>query len=185
MRSVQEGGVLMDTKERGGLVTMKGNPVTLLGPELKVGDKAPGFRVVDAEFQPVTQADFKGKILLINVVPSLDTTVCALQTRRFNGAIANLPSDIAAITISADLPFAQKRYCEAEKITRMKVLSDHVWRDFGMNYGLLIKGMAILARVILIVNKKGRIEYKQLVPEITEHPDYDIALESIREAIGE
>ncbi len=172
----------MTPQEREGLVTVKGKPLTLLGPEVKVGDPAPDFRVVNVEFQPVKFSSFKGKASLISVVPSLDTGVCALQTKRFNDEILNLPSDVAVMTISMDLPFAQKRFCETEKVDRVLVLSDHVWREFGLNYGVLIKDMGLLARSIFVIGKDGRIAYKQIIPELSEHPDYDAAIAAIRKA---
>ena len=169
-------------QEREGLVTMKGAPITLLGPDVEVGDAAPEFRVVDAGFQPVKLSDFKGKACLISAVPSLDTGVCAAQTKRFNEEIDTLPADAVVMTISEDLPFAQKRFCEAEKVDRIVVLSDHVWREFGLNYGVLIKDMGLLTRSIFVVDKAGRIAYKEIVPEVTNHPDYDTALAAIIKA---
>ena len=170
----------MAPQEREGLVTMKGNPIVLLGSAVKAGDAAPEFRVVNAGFEPVKLSDFQGKPVLISVVPSLDTGVCALQTKRFNDEVANLPSDVAVLTISTDLPFAQKRFCEAEKIDRVQVLSDHVWREFGLGYGVLIKDMGLLTRSVFVVGKDGRVAYAQLVSEVTEHPDYEAALEAAR-----
>lgn len=172
----------MDLVERQGIVSMKGRPLTLLGPDVRVGDSAAPFRVVDAGFQPVALADFAGHPLLISVVPSLDTGLCALQTRRFNDEVAQLPADVVVLTLSMDLPFAQKRFCESEKIDRVRVLSDHVWREFGVRYGTLIKDMGLLARSVFVIGRDGRIVYKQLVSEVTEHPDYDAALRAIRTA---
>ena len=163
-------------QERTGLVTMKGGPVTLLGVGVNVGDKAPDFTAVDAGWKPVKLSDFKGKVVLISAVPSLDTPVCSLQTKRFNDEAAKLPANVQVITISEDLPFAQKRFCEAEKVGTIKVLSDTVEREFGMKYGLLIKGMSLLARAVIVVGKDGVIKYMELVPEITQHPNYDKAL---------
>ena len=175
----------MEPQQREGLVTLQGQPITLLGPEIEVGDTAPDFRVVDDAYQPVRLSDVAGKACLISAVPSLDTGVCSLQTKRFNQEMANLPNDVVVMTISADLPFAQKRFCEAETIDRIRVVSDHVWREFGLGYGVLIQDMALLSRAIFVVGKDGRVAYKQIVSEITEHPDYDAALAAIRKAATE
>jgi thiol peroxidase len=173
----------MSAAERGRVVTMKGNPVTFLGPALNVGDVAPDFQVVDQAFQPVHLADFRGRPCLISAVPSLDTGVCALQTKRFNDEILQLPEDVAVLTISMDLPFAQKRFCEAEHVDRIRILSDHVWREFGTRYGLLIKDMGLLARSVFVISRDGRISYIEIVPEIGQHPDYDAALKAVRAAV--
>ncbi|MFH1144945.1 MAG: thiol peroxidase [Candidatus Eisenbacteria bacterium] len=159
---------------------MKGRPITLLGPALNVGDVAPDFRVVDQGFHPVRLAEFHGRPCLISAVPSLDTSVCALQTKRFNAEVASLPDEVVALTISMDLPFAQKRFCDAETIECVHVLSDHVWREFGERYGLFIKDMGLLARAVFIIARDGRISYIQIVPEISQHPDYDAALKALK-----
>ena len=171
-----------NAQERTGLVTLKGGPVTLLGAGVKVGDKAPDFTAVDAGWKPVKLSDFKGNGVLISAVPSLDTPVCALQTKRFNDEAAKLAPSVQVLTISEDLPFAQKRFCEAEKVGTIKVVSDTVEREFGLKYGLLIKGMSLLARCVIVVGKDGAIKYMELVPEITQHPNYDKALEAARAA---
>ncbi len=174
----------MEAKERKGLVTMMGKPVTLVGNPVKAGDRAPDFSVVDRDWQKVRFSDFKQKVRLISAVPSLDTGVCAVQTKRFNDEAAKLPKDVAVITISQDLPFAQKRFCEAENVQGIPVLSDHVWREFGLNYGILVKDMALLARSIFVVGEDGRISYVEIVPEISNHPDYEKALAAVRKALG-
>lgn len=166
--------------ETAGIVTVHGNPAILLGNQIKVGAQAPDFKVVNADFKPIQLADFKGRPCLISAVPSLDTPVCSLQTQRFNKEIAGLPASVAMITISMDLPFAQKRFCAAEKTDRILVLSDHVWREFGTQYGLLIKDMGLLARAVCVIDTKGVIAYMQIVPELTDHPDYDAALNALR-----
>ncbi|MDF0532807.1 thiol peroxidase [Shewanella yunxiaonensis] len=163
-------------------VTMGGKPVSLLGKLPQLGQVAPSFRVVDDKFQAVSLSDFKGKTVLISAVPSLDTGVCALQTKRFNTEVANFdPSSVVMLSISEDLPFAQKRFCKVENVESIKVLSDSVWRDFGEKYGLIIKDMGILARSIFIIDPQGKLQYVELVPEIGHHPDYDKALAALTE----
>ncbi len=154
--------------------------VTLLGQQVSVGEQAPQFKVVDKNFAPVTLKDFQGQTLLISVVPSLDTGVCSIQTKRFNEEAAKLPKNITILTISNDLPFAQKRFCDVEKVDGIKVLSDSVWREFGASYGLLIKDMGLLTRAIFIINDQGKIVYKELVANISQHPNYDKALAKVR-----
>lgn len=154
--------------------------VTLLGQQVAVGEQAPDFKVVDKNFAPVSLKDFPGQTVLISVVPSLDTGVCSIQTKRFNEEASKLPKNITILTISNDLPFAQKRFCESEKVESVKVLSDSVWRQFGANYGLLIKDMGLLTRAIFIINDQGKIVYKELVENISQHPDYDKALTKVK-----
>ncbi|MBM4149223.1 MAG: thiol peroxidase [Lentisphaerae bacterium] len=165
----------MVTQERNGVVTLTGKPAVLLGPDIAEGSVAPPFRVVDEGFNVVSLDSFAGSPLLISSVPSLDTSVCALQTKRFNAEIGKLKG-LSAITVSTDLPFAQKRFCAAEKISGIRVLSDCVWREFGMNYGLLLKGMGLLARAVIVIGRDGRVSYCEIVGEISQHPDYDAAL---------
>jgi len=157
--------------------------VVLLGQELKVGQQAPDFKVVDNNFKTVQLSDFNGKTILISVVPSIDTGICSLQTKRFNSEVANLPEDVVLLTISTDLPFAQKRYCQQEQVADMAVLSDAVWRDFGSNYGLLIKDMGLLTRAILLIDNAGNVRYQQLVPELAQEPDYDAALAALADLL--
>ncbi|PKI16956.1 thiol peroxidase [Colwellia sp. 12G3] len=154
--------------------------VTLLGQQVNVGEQAPQFKVVDKNFAPVTLQDFQGQTILISVVPSLDTGVCSIQTKRFNEEAAKLPENITILTISNDLPFAQKRFCDVEKVDAIKVLSDSVWRDFGASYGLLIKDMGLLTRAIFVIDNQGMIVYKELVANISQHPNYDKALAKVR-----
>ena len=176
------GADTMDTQEHRGLVTMKGNAVTLLGQQIKKGDAAPLFRVVDASFQAVTLAEFRGKVVLISAVPSLDTRVCSIETKRFNQEAATLPADVVLLTISTDLPFAQKRFCEAEKIDRLRVLSDAVWHEFGLKYGVLIKDRGLLARALFVVGRDGVVRHVELVPEVAHEPDYAAVLAALRGA---
>ena len=172
--------VLQKQLQTSALVKAGGKFVTLVGKQVKVGEKAPNFKVVDENFSPVELNHFSNKNILISVVPSLDTGVCSLQTKRFNDEIVNLPHDLISLTISNDLPFAQKRFCATEKIDRIKVLSDSVWRNFGQHYGLLIKDMGLLSRAILVINNKGILVYKEIVADISNHPNYDAALAAVR-----
>lgn len=169
--------------ERYGVVTFRGNPLTLLGPDLQVGEKAPDFQVVDTDLNPVSLSDFAGKFVLISVTPSLDTPVCDLQGRKFNELAAGLSEDVVVLNISVDLPFAQKRWCGANNIDRIKVLSDYQDRDFGLKYGVLIKELKLLARSVWIVDKDGIIRYKEIVPEVTNEPDYDAAMAALKEIV--
>jgi thiol peroxidase len=159
-------------QERSGIITFKGNPFTLLGPELKIGDKAPDFTVVDNALTPVTLASSAGNIRIISAVPSLDTPVCDSETRRFNQEAAGLPGNVQLLTISLDLPFAQKRWCGAAGIDKVTTLSDYRERSFGQNYGVLIKELLLLTRAIFIVDATDTIRYIQIVPEVTSEPDY-------------
>ena len=170
----------MPRDERTGVVTAHGNPVTLLGPEVKVGDAAPDFTVVDGAFKPVRLSDFQGTTVLISAVPSLDTKVCSIQTKRFNDEAEKLPPSVVVLTISEDLPFAQTRFCGAENIKNIRVLSDAVHREFGLRYGVLIKDMSLLARSIWVIGPDGRVRYREIVPELTHEPDYDRALAAVR-----
>jgi len=163
------------------LVKANDKYVTLLGTQVNIGDKAPNFKVVDKNFAPIQLSDFKDKTLLISVVPSLDTGVCSLQTKRFNEEAAKLPKNVIILTISNDLPFAQKRFCKVESVVQVKVLSDSVWRSFGESYGLLIKDMGLLTRAIFIIDNQGIVKYKELVANISQHPNYESALAAIKE----
>lgn len=163
-------------EERQGIITFKGNPMTLVGPELKVGEPAPEFTVVDGSMAKVHLAAFAGKVKLISAVPSLDTPVCDTETRRFNVEAAQLPGDVAVLTISLDLPFAQKRWCGAAGVERVTVLSDYQERSFARAYGVLIKELQLLSRSIFIIDRQNVIRYIQHVPEVTSEPDYAAAL---------
>src|SRR3989338_7146713 len=168
------------TKERTGVVTFKGNPMTLVGPELKVGQKAPDFQVVAQDLSPVTLANSRGKIRLVSVVTSLDTGICDIQTKRFNEEAAKLPN-VAILTISADLPFAQKRWCGAAGIDKVQVLSDHKDASFGTAYGVLMKELRLLSRAIFVVDANDTLRYIEYVPEVASHPNYDAALNAARQ----
>jgi len=162
------------------LVKANNKYVTLLGTQVAINDQAPNFKVVDKNFSPVQLSDFKGQTILISVVPSLDTGVCSIQTKRFNDEAAKLPKNITLLTISNDLPFAQKRFCKVEGVDQIKVLSDSVWRNFGESYGLIIKDMGLLTRAIFIIDNQGKIKYKELVANISEHPNYENALTAVK-----
>lgn len=164
------------TNERTGLVTFKGNPMTLIGPELKVGDQAPDFQVVGDGLKPVTLDSSKGKTRIFSVVPSVDTPVCAVQTKRFNEEAAKLGDNVVVYTISMDLPFAQKRFCGAEGTDKITAVSDFQAKSFGQNYGVLIKELGLLARSVFVIDPHDKIKYIQIVKEVAEYPDYDKAI---------
>ena len=168
------------TQKKTGVITFKGNPMTLLGPELKIGAAAPEFKVVDNGLQPVTLADSQGQVRVITVVPSLDTPVCDTMTRKFNEEAAKLPENVVVYTVSLDLPFAQKRWCGNAGIEKVKTLSDYQERSFGLNYGLLIDELKLLARAVLVIDQKGMIAYQEIVNEVTAEPDYTAALAAAR-----
>ena len=170
-------------QERPGIVTFKGNPLTLIGPEVKVGSKAPGFQVLNQDLSPISLDAFTGKTLLISVVPSLDTPVCDAQTKRFNQEAAKLPN-VQILTISMDLPFAQKRWCGAAGVDKVTTASDHREASFGTAYGVLIKELRLLARAIFLVDNAGTVRHAEYVPEIASHPNYDAAFAAARQAAG-
>jgi thioredoxin-dependent peroxiredoxin len=174
----------MMPQEKPNAVTFKGNPLTLIGPDIKVGDKAPNFQVIAKDLSPVTLDSSKGKVRLISVVPSLDTPVCDQQTRRFNEEAAKLPSSVEVLTVSADLPFAQARFCGAANIDRVKTLSDHRELSFGQAYGVLIKELKLLARSVFVIDAADRVQYLEIVKEVTNHPNYDAALAAVRKVAG-
>ena len=165
-------------------ITFKGNPVTLVGKKLKVGDAAPDFACVTQGLEVFGIAKTPAKARLFSVVPSLDTGVCSQQTHKFDEGIASLGDKIASYTISLDLPFAQKRFCTAEGIKSMQTLSDVRDHSFGQNWGVLIEGLALplLARSVFVVDKAGKITYAEVVPEVTNHPNYDAALAALKSA---
>jgi thiol peroxidase len=165
--------------ERSGATTLKGKPLTLIGPELKAGDRAPDFTVVDTSLQPVTLAGTAGKVRIFSVVPSLDTPVCDAQTKRFNEEAAKLPA-VDIYTISMDLPFAQKRFCGQFGLDNVKMLSDHKSGSFGENYGTLIKELRIESRAIFVVDKDDVIRYVEYVKEVADHPNYEQAFSAVK-----
>ena len=163
--------------ERKDVITFKGNPMTLVGQELKPGDSAPDFTVLGQDMKPVKLSDFKGQVVVISAVPSLDTPVCEIQTKKFNEEAANL--DAKMLTISMDLPFAQKRFCETFKTDKVTTLSDYKDREFGHQYGL-IKELGLLARGVHVVNSEGKILYGPMVKEVTQEPDYQQAVQAVK-----
>lgn len=170
------------TEKRTGIVTMGGNPMTLVGSEIKVGDKAPEFTAVKNDLSPYGLKDAGDKIKIISIVPSLDTGVCELQTIRFNEMAAEL-KDVVILTISVDLPFAQGRFCSANDIDKVITLSDYQERDFGKKYGFLMDELKLLARGIVVLDKDNTVKYVEYVSEATNHPDYDKALEATKALI--
>jgi len=157
-------------------VTFKGNKLTLLGNEIKEGQKAPSFTLVGNDMNDVTADTFKGKTIILSVVPSLDTPTCSIQTKRFNKEAASLSDDIVILTVSLDLPFAQKRWCGAEEVESVVTASDYKYRSFGEAYGAYIKEMGLLARAIFVVGKDGTVKHVEYVPNISDEPDYAPAL---------
>ncbi|HOI96079.1 MAG TPA: thiol peroxidase [Syntrophobacter fumaroxidans] len=168
--------------ERPGAVTMKGAPLTLVGKEIKPGDKAPDFEVLDNGLAPVRLGAYQGKVIVLSSVPSLDTPVCDMETRRFNSEAAKLGDEVVVLTVSMDLPFAQKRWCGAAGVEQVTTLSDHKDASFGLAYGVLIKELRLLARSVFVIDRQGVVRYVQLVKEITHEPDYDDVLQAIAKA---
>lgn len=162
--------------ERTGVITFLGGPLTLVGPEIAAGDKAPDFTVLDNGLGAKSLADFAGKTVVLSVTPSLDTPVCDAQLRKFNQAAAALGDDVAVLNVSMDLPFANKRFCSVAGIEKALTLSDHRDASFGQAYGVLIKELRLLARAIFVVGPDGVVKHAEIVPEVTHHPDYDKAL---------
>ena len=168
-------------EEYKGIVTIKGDPLTLIGSKVEVGQQAPDFEVLNGELSPVKLSAFAGKICIISSVPSLDTPVCDVQTRRFNEEAKKLRDDVLILTISMDLPFAQKRWCGAAGIENVKTLSDHRNVSFGKAFGVLIKELRLLARSIFVVDKEGVIRYIEIVDELTHEVNYEAALKAVKE----
>lgn len=162
-------------------VLFRGNPVELAGTPPQVGDQAPAFDLVNSNMEPVKLADTSGKVRILSVVPSIDTPVCETQTRKFNQALDQMPDSVVGYTISVDTPFAQKRWCGAEGIEKMQLLSDYKGNNFGKDYGLYIPEIGLHARAVYIVDGDGKIVYQQLVPSISEEPNYDEVLAKAKE----
>ncbi len=169
--------------ERPGATTMRGNPLTLIGPELKPGDTAPEFTVIDGGLKPVTLKDTGNQVRIISVVPSLDTPVCDAQTKRFNEEAAKLPG-VDILTVSMDLPFAQKRWCGAFGVDKVRMLSDHREGSFGANYGTLIKDLRIESRAIFVIDQNNTIRHAEYVKEVADFPNYEAALSAAKNALA-
>jgi thioredoxin-dependent peroxiredoxin len=163
-----------------GLVTLKGKPITLVGDEVRVGQAGPDFEAVDNDLKPVRLSSLKGKVVILCSVPSLDTSVCDIETRKFNEKAGQLGNAVKVLTISMDLPFAQKRWCGAAGIKNVQTLSDHRDASFGQAYGVLIKELRLLARAVFVIDKIGIVRYKQIVPEISSEPDYEAAINAAK-----
>src|SRR5579884_384518 len=163
--------------ERPGATTLRGNPLTLIGPELKPGDAAPDFDVIDESLQPVNLAKTGNSVRIFSVVPSLDTPVCDMQTKRFNDEMNQL-NGVEVYTVSMDLPFAQKRWCNAFGVEKVKMLSDHRNGSFGEHYGTLIKELRIESRAIFVVDADNRLTHVEYVKNVSDHPDYEAALKA-------
>jgi len=169
--------------ERSGKITMKGNPLTLVGQELKIGDMAPDVVLANNDLESVSLSSYRGKVCIISSVPSLDTPVCDMETRRFNEEAGALGDDVAIITVSMDLPFAQKRWCGAAGVDKVITLSDYGDMSFGNAYGVLIKELKLLARSVFVLDRQGIIQYIQLVNEVTEEPNYQEILDAVGKLI--
>ena len=167
--------------DRSGVVTFKGGPLTLVGDEgLKAGQPAPDFKVSKSLVDDIKLSDFKGKKLILNVVPSLDTPVCSIQTAKFNTEVGKLGTDVIVLTVSNDLPVAQARWCQANTATHIQTASDYKHHDFAAKTGLLIKELGLLARAVYVIDAQGVVRYAQVVPEVSTEPNYQDALEAVR-----
>ena len=171
------------SQERTGVATFKGSPITLIGPELKVGDQAPDFTLNKDLLTEVNLSDYAGKIKLISVVPSLDTGVCDAQTRRFNQEAASLGDNVVILTVSADLPFAQARWCGAAGVDKVVTLSDYKTKSFGQAYGVLIKEFGLDMRSIFVIDANDKITYVEYLTEMTEPPNYETAIQAVKELL--
>jgi thioredoxin-dependent peroxiredoxin len=170
-------------EERKGAITLRGNPLTLAGKEVNVGDKAPDVELLDNDLKPVRISGYKGKVVVVSAVPSLDTPTCDMETRRFNTEAAKLGDDIVILTVSTDLPFAQKRWCGAAGVDKVKTVSDHREAAFGQAYGVLIKELRLLARSIFVVDRNGVVQYVQHVKEISQEPDYGAVIAAAKKLV--
>lgn len=168
--------------ERSNAIKFKGNPMTLVGNEVKAGDDAPHFTVVANDLSELQCKDMHGKVRVISVVPSVDTPVCATQTRTFNQKATGLSGDVEILTVSKDLPFAQKRFCGAEGIERVRTASDYKDGNFGEAFGCLIKELGLLTRAVFVIDKNDKVVHAEYVPEVTEEPNYDAAMEAVTKA---
>jgi thiol peroxidase len=173
----------IEMTERANVVSSNGAPLTLIGPEIRVGDAAPAFTVVGGDLADIESSAYAGKVLVLSVTPSIDTGVCATQTRTFNEKVTGLGDDVVVLGVSMDLPFAQGRFCGAEGIERVVMVSDYKYHGFGTAYGVRVKELGLLARSVFVIDRQGKVAYVQIVPEIPEEPDYDAALAAVQAAL--
>ncbi len=171
-------------QERKGAVTLRGNPLTLVGDEIREGAPAPDVTLLDNDLKPVKLSDFRGKVLIVSSVPSLDTPVCDMETRRFNTEAAGLGGDVQVLTVSMDLPFAQKRWCGAAGVDKVKTLSDHREAAFGRAFGVLIQELRLLARSIFVADREGIVRYVQHVKEVSQEPDYGAVIAAVKKLLA-
>ncbi len=169
--------------ERSGAITFKGKPVTLVGNEISVGQPAPEFSAVGNDLSGVSLSAYRGKVIILSVVPSLDTPICDLQTKRFNEEAGRLGDNVIVLTVSMDLPFAQKRWCASAGASHVVTLSDYKDRHLGANFGLYVKELGLLARAVYVIDKTGVVRHAQLVKEIVEEPDYNAVLSAAKTLI--
>lgn len=172
--------MMNELKENKGVIAFTGAPLTLLGEMIQMGDTAPDFTAVGRDSKPVSLSDFKGKTVILSVFPSIDTGVCAMQTKRFNKEATALSENVVVLTLSKDLPFALGRFCAAEGIDRIHTLSDYMQSEFGRKYGFLIKENMLLARGVVVINPEGKVVYVEYVKELTTEPDYEKALNAAK-----
>lgn len=170
-------------EEYSGVVTVNGNPLTLLGTKVEEGDFAPDVELLDNDLSPVKLSSFKGKVCILSSVMSLDTSVCDIETRRFNTEAGDLSENVIIVTISMDLPFAQKRWCGAAGVDKVVTLSDHRDAAFGSAYGVLISELRLLARAVFVLDRESKVHYTQIVKEVSEEPDYDAVLNEVKKLI--
>lgn len=175
--------MMNELKENKGAVAFNGTPLTLLGETIQVGDTAPDFTAIGRDSKPVSLSDFKGKTVVLSVFPSIDTGVCAMQTKRFNKEATALSENVTVLTLSKDLPFALGRFCAAEGIDRIHTLSDYMQSEFGRKYGFLIKENMLLARGVVVINPEGKVVYVEYVKELTTEPDYEKALNAAKSTL--
>jgi thioredoxin-dependent peroxiredoxin len=173
----------LNMTERQGLITIHGNPLTLVGEEIKTGTPAPDCELLDNDLNPVKLSSFRGKVVVLTSVPSLDTPVCDIETRRFNDEADTLGPEVQILTVSMDLPFAQKRWCGAAGVAKLKTLSDHRQAQFGQAYGVLIKELRLLARAVFIIDSAGNIQYVQLVKEVASEPNYEEVMQALKNVL--
>jgi thiol peroxidase len=170
-------------EERKDAVTFKGQPLTLIGPSIKVGTKAPDATVIDNNLNPIKLSSFSSKVKIISSVPSLDTPVCDMETRKFNESVKKLGPDVVVLTVSMDLPFAQKRWCGVNNVSHVVTLSDYKDTNFGQNYGTLIKELRLESRAVFVVDKDNVVRYVEYVKEMTNHPNYDTTFQAVEQCI--